>query len=90
MKKRLSVTNLVGFLALNVVSGAVSIRCFEIRYLVLFAGELSSKKISYLYFCESQGRSDYVLIWASAPPNIFFRPIQNYFLPKWEIIQTPS
>jgi hypothetical protein len=43
MKKRLIVTNLVGFLALNVVSGAVSIVCrkaFKLtKYLTyIFAG----------------------------------------------------
>ena len=43
MKKRLSVANLVGFLALNVVSGAVSIVCrraFKLtKYLTyIFAG----------------------------------------------------
>ena len=45
MKKRLSVTNLVGFLALNVVSGAVSIVCQRAlkltKYLTyIFAGAI--------------------------------------------------
>jgi len=43
MMKRLSVTNLVGFLALNVVSGAISIVCWRAfkltRYLTyIFTG----------------------------------------------------
>jgi len=47
MKKRLSVTNLVGFLALNVVSGAVSIvfrRAFKLtKYLTYIFAEAAPK-----------------------------------------------
>jgi hypothetical protein len=47
MKKRLSVTNLVGFLALNVVSGAVSIVCrraFKLtKYLTFIFAEAAPK-----------------------------------------------
>jgi len=47
MKKRLSVTNLVGVLALNVVSGAVSIVCqraFKLtKYLTYILSEAAPK-----------------------------------------------
>jgi hypothetical protein len=38
-----------------------------------------SKKQNPLYLFGNQGRSGYVLIWASAPPNILFLPNSKSF-----------